>query len=172
MKSTRYTAEQINEASDIPSCSLRTRALHYGIGFLLVFVLISPWVARADDDPSATLSPKERVAIRRVIESQLAAFQRDDGRAAFSFAAPNIQSQFKTPENFMRMVRLGYRVLYRPLQIHFKSALADQGRIIQPLLATAEDGRTVIVLYLMQRLPGGEWRVGGVMLVPTDQKGA
>ena len=72
----------------------------------------------------------------------------------------------------MRMVRQGYRVLYRPLHIHFKSALVDQGQIVQPLLATAQDGRTVMALYLMKRQPGGEWRIGGVVLVPTDQKGA
>lgn len=112
------------------------------------------------------------MAIRKVIKSQLTAFQRDDGRTAFSLAAPEIQSQFRTPEIFMRMVRQGYPDLYRPLQIHFKSALVDQGRIVQPLLATAQDGRTVIALYLMKRQQGGEWRIGGVVLLPTEQKGA
>ena len=156
----------------MPSNSLRACVLRSGIGCLLFLALVASWVAGADDDPPPSLSPKERMAIREVIESQLAAFQRDDGGTAFSFAAPEIQSQFRTPENFMRMVRLGYRVLYRPLQIHFKSTLTDQGRIVQPILATAEDGRTVIALYLMKRQPGGKWRIGGVVLVPTDQKGA
>ncbi|MEE8434713.1 MAG: DUF4864 domain-containing protein [bacterium] len=112
------------------------------------------------------------MAIRKVIESQLAAFRRDDGRTAFSFAAPEIQSQFRTPENFMRMVRQGYRMLYRPLQIHFKTALTKQGQIVQPLLAIGEDGRTVMALYIMKREPDGEWRIAGVVLVATDQKGA
>lgn len=164
--------QTIHELSDMASFSPRPRVLRSGFGWLLVLVLIAPWGARADDDPPASLSPEERAAIRKVIESQLAAFQRDDGKAAFSYAAPEIQSQFRTPENFMRMVRQGYRVLYRPLQIHFKSTLTDQGRIVQPILATAEDGRTVIALYLMKRQPGGKWRIGGVVLVPTDQKGA
>lgn len=154
------------------SSSLRTRALHFVLGCLLALVPIAPWVARAEDHPPPSLSPEERVAIRKVVESQLAAFRRDDGRTAFSFAAPEIQSRFKTPENFMRMVRQGYRVLYRPLQIHFQPALKKQGRIVQPLLATAEDGRTVMALYLMQRQPGGEWRIAGVALAPTGQKGA
>ena len=151
-------------------CYLGIRVLRTGIRCLLFLVLIAPAWAWADDDPS--LSPEERVAIRQVIERQLAAFQRDDGRMAFSFAAPEIVSQFGTPDNFMRMVRQGYRILYRPLRIHFKSALVDRGHIVQPLLATAEDGRTVMALYLMKRQPGGEWRIGGVVLVPTDQKGA
>ena len=150
---------------------LRIRVLRSGSVCLLVLALIFPWVARGKHDPAATLSMKERVAIRKVIESQLAAFRRDDGSTAFSFAAPEIQSQFKTPENFMRMVRQGYRVLYRPFQIHFKTARTDRGRIVQPLLATAEDGSAVLALYLMKRQPGGEWRIGGVFLAPTDQKG-
>ena len=156
----------------MPAISLKTRVLRSGFCCLLLLVLIAPWGARADDKSQAPLTPEERVAIRKVIESQLAAFQQDDGRTAFSFAAPEIQSQFGTPENFMRMVRQGYRVLYRPLNIYFKSARSDQGQIVQPLLATAEGGLTVVALYLMKRQPGGEWRIGGVMLVPSEQKGA
>lgn len=155
----------------MPSCSLRTRVLHSGIGCLLALVVIAPWVARADEDSQSFLSPDERVAIRQVIESQLAAFRQDDGRTAFSFAAPGIQSQFKSPENFMRMVRQRYHMLYRPLRIHFKTALAGKGQTVQPILATGEDGRTVLAVYIMKKLPGGEWRIDGVVLLPTKQKG-
>lgn len=141
-------------------------------GCVLVLALIFPGIAGAQKGSPASLSAEERAAIRKVIESQLAAFRRDDGNAAFSFADPEIQSQFKTPENFMRMVRKGYRMLYRPSQIIFKTALAGKGQIVQPIIATGEDGRTVMALYLMIRLPQGEWRIGSVVLLPTEQKGA
>lgn len=159
------------ERPDMPSCTMRTRVLHSVIGCLLL-ALIAPWVAKADETPKPSLSPEERVAIRKVIENQLAAFRADDEKKAFSFAAPGIQSQFKTPENFMRMVRRNYQMLYRPRQIHFKTALAGKKQIAQPLIATGEDGRTVMAVYLMKKLPGGQWRIDGVLLLPTHQKGA
>ena len=154
------------------SWSPRTRVLRSAVGCLLALVLLAPWVVSADEDPPLTLSPEERVAIRKVIEEQLAAFRRDDERTAFSFAAPGIQAQFGTAENFMRMVRQRYRMLYRPRQIHFKTALAGKKQIAQPLIATGEDGRTVMAVYIMKKLPGGKWRIDGVLLLPTHQKGA
>ncbi len=71
----------------------------------------------------------------------------------------------------MRMVRRGYAVLYRPRRVFFQQARIDDGRVIQPLLATGRDGTTVQALYLMKLQPGGEWRIGGVFLRPTAQQG-
>ena len=65
--------------------------------------LINPIRAPAAAD--AGLADSDQAAIRTAVESQLAAFQRDDGAAAFSYAAPAIQEKFGTPENFE-----GYRV--------------------------------------------------------------
>jgi len=124
--------------------------------------------APAAEAPSAEV----RAAVRRVVERQLLAFQRDDGEEAFSYAAPDIQARFGTPENFMRMVRGGYRAVYRPLQVSFQAAVLREGRLVQPLLVTGEDGRGQLALYLMERQPDGSWRIGGVTLLPTGGTGA
>ena len=42
-----------------------------------------------------------RTGVVDVIKDQLAAFQRDDGRAAFSIASPEVQDQFGTPEAYL-----------------------------------------------------------------------
>src|ERR1700756_3001229 len=68
------------------------------------------------------LSTADRGAIRAVVEDQLAAFQRDDGAAAFAFASPGIQAEFGTVENFMAMVRSGYQPVYRPREVAFGDA--------------------------------------------------
>src|SRR5882762_11986779 len=68
---------------------------------------------------SAALDAADRTAVRAVVEQQLAAFQRDDGRAAFSLASPTIQQQFRSSDNFMRMVRTGYQPVYRPRDVQF-----------------------------------------------------
>lgn len=124
------------------------------------------------DAPVARSTAGDAAAIRAVIEAQLAAFQRDDGAEAFSYAAPQIQAQFGTPERFMRMVRRGYAPVYRPRQVFFRDLLRHEGRVVQPLLVTAQDGRVLIALYTMARQPDGSWRIGGVALLPAKAQGA
>ena len=80
--------------------------------FVAVLLLFSPNVGVKV--AGAQVSDSDRNAIRQVIENQLAAFQRDDGSEAFSYASPGIQRRFGTPDNFMAMVRSGYAAVYRP----------------------------------------------------------
>ena len=85
-------------------------------GFLLLvgiaFLLWLPAGTKAQDfDPVAG---PDQAAIQTVIESQLAAFQRDDGSEAFSYASPGIRGKFRNAENFMAMVQQGYSAVYRP----------------------------------------------------------
>ncbi len=50
---------------------------------------------------------------------ELEAFQRDDEVTAFSYAAPRVRAHFRTPANFMQMVRDSYRAVYRPRAVKF-----------------------------------------------------
>ena len=103
-------------------------------------------------------------AIQAVITAQLDAFKRDDGVAAFSFAAPSIQKQFGTPAEFMRMVRVGYAAVYRPGAVRFLDPYLVAGQPVQPLeIVTAEDG-VVVAFYIMERQPDGSWRIAGCVL--------
>jgi hypothetical protein len=136
--------------------------------WLLIGVLCALSVgARAAEDPA--LGAAERAAIRSVIESQMAAFRRDDGVAAFSYAAPDIQAKFGTPEIFMDMVRTGYAAVYRPRDVEFLEALVDNERIVQPVRMVGPDGEAVIALYHMEQQPDGRWRIAGVVLIRTGE---
>ncbi len=118
------------------------------------------------------LSTTDRAAVRVVIENQIAAFQRDDGVEAFSYASPTVQDIFGNPENFMRMVRNGYRPVYRPRQVFFQEAVLHQGQLVQALLVTDQEGEVVLALYTMEQQPDGSWRIGSVVLLPTKATGA
>lgn len=130
------------------------------------------WLWAAPLSAADGASSADAAAIRGVIEAQLAAFQRDDGAAAFSFAAPAIQQQFGTPERFMQMVRTGYAPVYRPRQVFFQELLVHGERWVQPLLITAQDDSVLIAIYDMERQPDGTWRIGGVVLLPARAQGA
>ena len=78
--------------------------------------------------------------MRTVINAQLEAFRRDDANAAYSLAAPEIRSLFRTPGEFMRMVRTGYKAVYRPRSVRFLHHFMVAGQPVQPLeIVTAED---------------------------------
>jgi hypothetical protein len=79
----------------------------------------------------SALTEADRTAIVKIIRDQMAAFRRDDGAAAFSHAAPGIRRQFETAENFMRMVRTGYKAVYRPRRVEFLDLVKANGRWVQ-----------------------------------------
>jgi hypothetical protein len=116
----------------------------------------------ADDDTG--LAAADREAIRQVIAQQLDAFQRDDEVEAFSYAAPSIQAQFKTPADFMRVVRSAYEAVYRPRSTNFLEVFVTDGQVVQPLQVVAPDASVLVAFYLMERQPDGTWRISGCVL--------
>ena len=49
----------------------------------------------------------QNAEVEATIDGQIEAFLADDFNRAFTFASPNIQQIFRTPENFGLMVRQG-----------------------------------------------------------------
>jgi Domain of unknown function (DUF4864) len=132
----------------------------------LLVIVVAP--ARADD--TAALDVADRVAIRAVVEQQFAAFRRDDGRAAFSFASPTIQQQFRSPDNFMRMVRTGYQPVYRPREVQFGAIATVNGDIVQRVELIGPDGKPALALYVMQRQADASWKINGCFLTASEQR--
>ena len=144
--------------------------------FLLIaaFVLalggtaVPPGTAQEASD----LGAAERSAIRKVIESQLAAFQRDDAAGAFAFASPKIQEIFGDPATFMAMVQAGYQPVYRPRRFAFQDLRELRGQPAQEVFFVGPDGKEVLGIYVMDRQPDGRWRIDGVFLVKPEDSGA
>jgi Domain of unknown function (DUF4864) len=107
------------------------------------------------------------VIIRSIIEQQLQAFQSDNSAAAFALASPDIQAQFQTPENFMKMVKTGYLPVYRPRSVVFEGISTIQGNITQSILLLSPDGTPVRAIYLMKKQPDHTWKINGCFLVPV-----
>src|SRR5262245_30237020 len=114
------------------------------------------------------LAADDREAIQQVIRKQLDAFQRDDEAEAFSYAAPSIQAQFKTPAEFMRMVRSGYEAVYRPRSTRFLDAFVLNGQVMQPVEVVAPDTSVVVAFYFMEHQSDGTWRISGCVLGTSE----
>jgi hypothetical protein len=115
------------------------------------------------------LSPADRTAIRDIIQSQVEAFRRDDGDAAFGYASPSIRGMFGSSEIFMDMVRQGYQPVYRPQEFDFREIVTLHGQITQKVHVVGPDGRPVTAFYPMTQLPDGTWRIDGCYLQAPEE---
>lgn len=132
---------------------------------LLCLALVVPAFAAPPDEP--TLPASEWNAIQKVVEDQLAALKKGDGVKAMTYAAPGIQMQFGTPENFLRMVQTGYAPLLDARYTVFLEGAIIEGVAIQPLRLVLPDNTVLVALYQMQRMPDGRWRIAGCRLAPS-----
>jgi hypothetical protein len=118
------------------------------------------------------LTQSDRIAIRAVIENQISAFRRDDEATAFSFAAPNIQAKFGSPENFARMVRETYPAVYRAQKVRFDGLVVLGGEPTQRAMLVGPDGVPVTAFYVMERQEDGLWKVKGCVLAAAERQPA
>lgn len=117
--------------------------------------------------PSEKPIPKlEAQAIRWVIEQQLAAFAADDAIGAFALAAPSIQEQFQSPENFLAMVRSSYPMVYRPAAVVFLQAQRAGDEVAQRVQMRDLKGTQWLALYRMSRQKSGSWRISACVVLP------
>jgi hypothetical protein len=134
--------------------------------FLLVFV----GAAALAQSPADDVGPEDRAAIRAVIESQIAAFRRDDAAAAYAQASPSIQRQFPSPEIFVDMVRRGYAPVYRPRSFAFADLMRLENALLQLVEVVGPDGEAVLAVYEMQRQSDGAWRINGCVLFEIPRR--
>jgi hypothetical protein len=107
---------------------------------------------------------------RALVQKQLDAFAADDARKAFSFAAPGIQEMFKTPEQFLAMVRAQYPMVHRPASVIFFKPEAEGQDLVQRLQISDANGASWMVSYLLNRQKDGSWRIGAVVVLPAPKR--
>lgn len=145
-------------------CALFRACQRLVLFFVLALVVAGP----AAGGPEHEL----RQSVVSVIKDQLAAFQRDDGKAAFAFASPDVQDQFGTPEAYLAKFAAAYEAVYRPKHVTFLNLAYSRGRLVQRVLVVGPDGGAVVALFPMVQMPDGSWRVDGCVLVPATGKSA
>ncbi|MBM7069347.1 DUF4864 domain-containing protein [Actibacterium sp. 188UL27-1] len=120
---------------------------------------------------SAWANDAQRGAVTGVIQSQIDAFMEDDFDRAFTFASPNIRGLFGTPDNFERMVKQGYPMVWRPADVSYGQTENGEGRVLQNVVIRDADGVVHVLEYEM--IPAsGSWQINGVRLVKAAELGA
>jgi hypothetical protein len=109
-------------------------------------------------------------SVRSVIESQLAAFAKDDAARAFSFAAPNVREAVGNAAGFMAMVRKDYPVVYRPGSVAFLKAEGKDDQAIQRVQMTDAGGASWLAVYSLERQRNKAWRITGCAVVENRNR--
>jgi hypothetical protein len=147
----------LGDATGGPEIEMR----RYLLSILAALALAT--AAPAQDDGAA--------AIQDTIQSQFEAFKADDFARAFTYASPTIQGIFGTAENFGRMVRNGYPMVWRPAEVRFLDLHPKNGGLWQKVMVTDQDGGVHILDYEMIATEDGV-RIGGVELLRQPDVGA
>lgn len=104
--------------------------------------------------------------VEATIRAQIEAMQADDWARAFSFASPTIQSIFRDPESFARMVTTGYPMVWKP-RSYRAGALEETPRgLRQTMIFEDSEGRLFVADYFMVEIDG-VWRINGVNIRPA-----
>ncbi len=113
----------------------------------------------------------QNAEIEANISAQIQAFKADDFATAFTFASPNIQRLFGDPENFGVMVRRGYPMVWRPVDVRFLELREVAGNLWQKVMITDGDGRVHLLDYQMIQQEG-RWKINGVQLLGNSDPAA
>lgn len=103
--------------------------------------------------------------IEATIQNQIDAFLQDDVATAFEYAAPSIQGMFGTPERFGMMVERGYPMVWRPDDVRFGELRSEGPAMAQRVIIRDRDGQSHVLEYRMID-QDGQWRIGGVRILP------
>ena len=142
------------------------RKLYSGLALWLTLTGLGFIPAVAAQKISAT----DARAVQLVVRAQLEAFAQDNAELAFSFAAPSIKGVFETAENFLRMVRIGYPVVYRPASVTFLKPELEAKEVVQPVHMTDTEGNAWLAVYRVQRQKDKSWRIAGCVVVAERGK--
>lgn len=99
--------------------------------------------------------------IRAVVSGQLDAFKRNDGGAAYAYAAPNIQRMFPSAQTFMTMVEGGYAPVFRSSAATFGEMKPEGAGFRQEVFLTDPNGQSHIATYTLERQPDGSLKITG-----------
>ena len=112
----------------------------------------------------------QEVPIQDTIRAQIEAFKADDFSRAFTFASPTLHQMFGTPDNFGRMVRDGYPMVWHPAQVDMMDLRTVGGALWQRVRVTDLKGQSYLLDYQMVQGPDG-WLINAVQMQKANDVG-
>ena len=147
------------------------RSMRNLLSAIILFVVSAgPAVSEGSNVEELKVKTSDVTEIREAILGQLEAFRQGDGQKAFSYASPTIRRTFKTPDNFIKMVRQSYAAVYHPQSFKFRPLQLIGGAIAQPLEVVGPSGAREIAFYFMEQQPDQSWRIAGCVMAQDQSE--
>ncbi|MBI1171672.1 DUF4864 domain-containing protein [bacterium] len=127
-------------------------------GLTLAFALLA-LPAAAQEEP-----------IQDTIRAQIEAFKADDFARAFTYASPTIHQIFMTSDNFGKMVREGYPMVWHPAEVDMMELRTVAGALWQRVRVTDLKGQSFLLDYQMVQGPNG-WLINAVQMQKANDVG-
>jgi hypothetical protein len=129
-----------------------------------------PWQPRDPEPPPDLLAATgithaDEVAMRLLIEAQIAAMRADDWSGAFALASPDLQAQYGTPAALQDDVTAHYAPLPAVASAQFIDIVMFRGLPTYRVILAGGDGPMATAYYLVRRLDDGSLRIAGCVLV-------
>ena len=109
----------------------------------------------------------EQTDIQNTISSQLEAFASDDFTEAFTHASPGIKDIFGSVDNFSRMVKKGYPMVWRYNNFQFLKLEETPQGYFQIVRITDKKDELFLLKYFMKNI-SGIWKISGVTIIETS----
>ena len=116
---------------------------------------------------STLLAADEQTDIQNTISNQLEAFASDDFTEAFTHASPGIKDIFGSVDNFSRMVKKGYPMVWRYNNFQFLKLEETPQGYSQIVRITDKKDELFLLKYFMKNI-SGIWKISGVTIIKTS----
>ena len=109
----------------------------------------------------------EQTDIQNTIANQLEAFASDDFTEAFTHASPGIKDIFGSVDNFSRMVKKGYPMVWRYNNFQFLKLEETPQGYSQIVRITDKKDELFLLKYFMKNI-SGIWKISGVIIIENS----
>ena len=116
---------------------------------------------------STTSFADEQTDIQNTISNQLEAFASDDFTEAFTHASPGIKDIFGSVDNFSRMVKKGYPMVWRYNNFQFLKLEETPQGYSQIVRITDKKDELFLLKYFMKNI-SGIWKISGVTIIKAS----
>ena len=116
---------------------------------------------------STTLAADEQTDIQNTISNQLEAFASDDFTEAFTHASPGIKDIFGSVDNFSRMVKNGYPMVWRYNNFQFLKLEETPQGYSQIVRITDTKDQLFLLKYFMKNISGIR-KISGVAIIENS----
>lgn len=113
------------------------------------------------------VTQEDRVAIRIVVESQLAALADDNADAAFALATADTRSKLGNSDTFLQIIKQQFEPIYRHQRAIFSAPEVIAGRMVQIVRLTDTNSAVWLAIYQMHKEADGMWKIAGCRLIET-----